>query len=151
MTPLRTVLTAAGAAIGLITAGPAWAEAYKWVDEQGVTHYGQTPPPGVAAQPLAAPAAPSQGTSGSAEDLKARLEAADKARQVRQEQQAEAAKKRDQAAKLAQDCQKTRENLDTLKNRNRVLIKEGEAYRVMPAEERQKKIEQLEAWLAENC
>ncbi|NIP71940.1 MAG: DUF4124 domain-containing protein [Gammaproteobacteria bacterium] len=151
MTSLRSALTAAAAVIGLIAMGLVWAGTYKWVDDHGVTHYGETPPPGVSAEPLAAPAPPPQGTDAAREDLKTRLEAAEKARQARQEEEAKAAKERAQAEKLKQDCQKTRKNLNTLKNRNRVLIKEGDGYRVMPAEERQKKIDRLETWLAENC
>ena len=35
---------------------PLAAEVYKWVDEQGRTQYGESPPPGVKASKLAAPA-----------------------------------------------------------------------------------------------
>jgi hypothetical protein len=36
----------------LLAANAATAQVYKWVDTGGVTHYGNHPPPGVAAQPV---------------------------------------------------------------------------------------------------
>ena len=36
----------------LLAANAAAAQVYKWIDAGGVTHYGNCPPPGVAAQPV---------------------------------------------------------------------------------------------------
>jgi hypothetical protein len=48
-------------------AAPASAEVFKWVDEQGVTHYSQQPPPegaGTIIEPNPAPAAPAASDDG---------------------------------------------------------------------------------------
>ena len=52
-----------------LAATPAWAQVYKWVDEQGRTHYGEKPPAKGAAQVKSqdAAGAPKPGGSG---DLK---------------------------------------------------------------------------------
>jgi type IV secretory pathway VirB10-like protein len=65
------------AATLLVLALPAAAAMYKWVDEKGVTHYSETPPPeGTAAKKIdIAPPPPSSGSTGrpeTADDWKTR-------------------------------------------------------------------------------
>lgn len=51
-----------------LCAAPAAAQMYKWVDEKGVTHYSEKPPPGRKAQQMqSAPAAPSAPAASPAE------------------------------------------------------------------------------------
>src|SRR5260370_36230448 len=52
--------------IFLAVAAPALAQVYKWVDERGVTHYGERPPPGGKASevPDRLPAPPSGARTG---------------------------------------------------------------------------------------
>ena len=51
-------LASAFAAALIFASGTAHAVLYKWVDDKGHTHYGETPPPGVRAQEVAPPSAP---------------------------------------------------------------------------------------------
>lgn len=62
---IRTVVILAAASC--VLAAGAYAATYKWVDDQGVTHYGEKPPPGQKSQevkirtgPPASPAAPAE-------------------------------------------------------------------------------------------
>ena len=38
--------------LAVLMSGPVAAQTYKWVDEGGTTHYGETPPAGTAAKPV---------------------------------------------------------------------------------------------------
>ncbi len=82
------------ALIGLLFLGSASASTYKWVDEYGNTHYGQTPPPGVQAQQIT----PVKASSSAADEIKAIHE---KKRQKAESLQAE--QERTQQQKLQEE------------------------------------------------
>lgn len=50
----------------LLCAAPSSAQMYKWVDEKGVTHYSESPPPGRKAQQIQQAPAPNPSPSSSA-------------------------------------------------------------------------------------
>ena len=50
----------------LLCAAPSSAQMYKWVDDKGVTHYSESPPPGRKAQQIQATPAPGPSPSSSA-------------------------------------------------------------------------------------
>ncbi|MFL6607754.1 MAG: DUF4124 domain-containing protein [Pseudomonas sp.] len=116
---------------------------YKWVDAQGVTHFGAQPPEGVdattvgkTAAPGAKPQAPASG--GVVGDQKM----IDK--QVKQ-QVAE------QEAQLKAFCEQARTNLAQLQNNPRVREEvEGEMRRLSD-EERRQRIDETRAQIEENC
>lgn len=95
-------------------------EVYKWVDQQGVTHYTSSPPPpGVAAKVLQAPASPTPNPApGSANpaqrktDEAKRLSEQREQAQVQQRQMRDAAQ-RSEATRLA-DCANARQQRDAL-------------------------------------
>jgi hypothetical protein len=58
---LRARLAAAFGAALICASGTAVAVLYKWVDEKGHTHYGESPPPGVRAQEVAPASTPPSG------------------------------------------------------------------------------------------
>ncbi len=120
----------------LLLSAPCQAAIYKWVDEKGVTHYTQLPPPGVQAEeiePLApAPAGPppkseAQGEAAAAQD---EPPLPDEVVAVPAEQ-------------MAEQCQNARERLEKLLASPRLLYQgeDGEMRRASE-EERQRLIDE---------
>jgi len=136
-------------ALALALASPAGlaAQIYKWVDEQGVTHFDAQPPAGQnvtqvdAAKPVPAPAqVPPKAPS--VNQGKVAQQAAD--RQVRQQVQ-------DQEEKMAAFCDTSRKNLAQLQNNPRVRQNMGGELRRLTEEERQAKITLTQKQIDENC
>lgn len=135
-----------------------WAEVYKWTDENGVTHYSQTPPPsGQEAEIEDIPDSTNDAGLGEPDDAMAsesgsdpgQLSAADLARQElasRREYRAE-----EYAANQAL-CQEARESLDELEPSRRVYYtnEEGETER-MDDQERVDEVQRLKNVLSANC
>jgi hypothetical protein len=103
-----------------VFAAPAIAQTYKWVDKNGKTQYGDTPPPGVKATPL-------RGSSGSAAPAATDAKAASKGPLTPAEQeaafrkrQAEAQKGRDKEEKTAQDVEAKKDNCARLQEQARM-------------------------------
>jgi hypothetical protein len=92
-------------------AAAAWAQSYKWVDQDGKVRYGDTPPPGVNATRLkppprgSAPEPASEPTAAAKKDAKPLTP--EEAFRKRQE---EAAKDRDKQAQAEQQAQAKRQN-----------------------------------------
>ncbi|AMO78749.1 protein of unknown function [Pseudomonas citronellolis] len=145
----RTIVM--GALMFALSAPLMAAQVYKWVDAQGVTHFGAQPPQGAEAAtvdtkvapppsgfplpPRPAPApAPSASDKQKAADEKVRQEVAQ------------------QEAERARYCDTLRTNLAQLKNNPRVRVADddGEMRRI-PEEERQARITQTEQDLQKNC
>lgn len=139
---MRTMLLTAILLVGLSPMSMA-GQIYKWVDAQGVTHFGAQPPEGVeattvgkSATPPPKPAAPPSG--GIVGDQKAIDQ------QVKQ-QVAE------QEAQLKAFCEQARTNLAQLQNNPRVREEvEGEMRR-LTEEERRQRIDETRAQIEENC
>lgn len=130
---------------------PAAAQVYKWVDEKGVTHYGERPPQGKSSreigQHLANPApAPEKAVQP---DWKAK-ELEFRGRRIEAEQ-AEAKQKQEEAANR-QACARARDRLSLMKSARGMyrLNEKGEREYRSEAENRAA-ITQLERQLAENC
>ncbi|MBB6343428.1 hypothetical protein HNP49_003630 [Pseudomonas fluvialis] len=135
----------ASALIVLMSTPVMAAQVYKWVDAQGVTHFGAQPPEGqqatsvnttIAPAPTAAPAKlPQVG--------------------VDEEQQAIDEKvKKEVAAKEAerkQYCEKMRTNLAQLENNPRLREEVNGEARRLGEDERQKRIAEAKKAIAENC
>ena len=93
--------------IALATAGAAFAQQYKWVDENGRVRYGDVPPAGVQATPLRPPP---PGAAKPAPDAKNDAAKALTPEQAFRKRQEDAQKDREQQAKADQDAQVKREN-----------------------------------------
>jgi type IV secretory pathway VirB10-like protein len=124
---------------------------YKWVDPQGVTHYGDQPPPGQAAQPVTPPPPPASGSQAEEKSLMEQSKAADEARRKAQKSAAEAEQARQAAAKRAEHCKKVRERIDYMQSHPRLLVLKNGGPEMMPDEERQSQLADLEAEYAKNC
>jgi len=142
----------------LFLAGSLWlscamAETYRWVDENGVTVYSQTPPPGgVQADRIKAPSPPAR----SPQDAWKGLDKQWQEMQDREDTEKERKVQREADEKLQSEidsnCQAAKHNLQVLESHNRKLIKtpDGEYHRVLP-EERQKHIEEARKIIQESC
>ena len=92
---------------GLLAAGTALAQQYKWIDENGRTRYGDVPPPGVKATPLrGVPSAPPPAPAPAAKDGKAASKDAKKGPLTPAEQDAEFRKRQLEASKAREKEQK---------------------------------------------
>jgi len=122
------------------------AQVYKWVDAQGVTHFGAQPPQGQQVETVntvTAPAKPAATPALVAEDeTEADQQSID--RKVKQ-QVAE------QEAERKRYCETMRTNLAQLQNNPRVRVEEKGETRRITEEERQARIAETRDKIAENC
>lgn len=133
---------------------PAYAQAqvYKWVDEKGVTHYGERAPQGRKTQEvkdkLASPAAPAG--AGASQPSWQDQEAEFRGRRI-QAEQAEA-KKQAQDTNLRKACIQARDELAQLKNARRVYRLDDKGERVYQSDQdRDAAIARQEQLIASRC
>jgi hypothetical protein len=106
--------------LGLAFAGAAIAQQYKWVDRNGKTQYGDTPPPGVNAQRLKAPTGPApapaaKSDKGAKAEKPLSPEAAFRKRQEEAQKESEKQAQADQEAQAKRDnCARAQEGLRAL-------------------------------------
>ena len=135
----------ASALIVLMSTPVMAAQVYKWVDAQGVTHFGAQPPEGQQATSVNTTIAPAPAA------IPAKLPQVG----VDEEQQAIDEKvKKEVAAKEAerkQYCEKTRTNLAQLENNPRLREEVNGEVRRLDENERQKRIAEAKKAIAENC
>jgi len=142
---LRTLLT-------LLVLSPAVsvAEVYRWVDEDGRTHFGDRPPTQAASQEVKVESAPAR-VDNSARDRQQKVNAfLEQKQQERDQQRAADAKAEKRAAKRAEQCTKLRarlkhmDSVSTFYNLNeqgeRVFVSESENTRIR--ERFRKKVEE---------
>jgi hypothetical protein len=128
----------------------AHAQVYKWVDEKGVTHYGESPPQGKQATELQSkPGGLGPGSPASTEDLQ------QKDREFRQRKiQSQEAQERQQqqAARRQEQCNQQRDLLARLKQggRSYEMNEKGERVYLEDAE-RASAIARQEKLVAEQC
>ncbi|SHN07652.1 DUF4124 domain-containing protein [Phytopseudomonas punonensis] len=122
---------------------------YKWVDAQGVTHFGEQPPQGqqsTTVNPSAAPptaAVPESKPAPTFESIADPEQAAADAK-VKKEVVA-------QEAERKKYCETQRNNLAQLENNPRVRVEEGGEMRRLGEDERQKRIADSKQAIKENC
>ena len=135
----------ASALIVLMSTPVMAAQVYKWVDAQGVTHFGAQPPEGQQATSVNTTIAPAPAA------IPAKLPQVG----VDEEQQAIDEKvKKEVAAKETerkQYCEKMRTNLAQLENNPRLREEVNGEVRRLDENERQKRIAEAKKAIAENC
>jgi hypothetical protein len=132
---------------------PALGKTYRWVDENGVTVYSQSPPPeGTTAtevQPPPPPATPSDEAWQKLNQQRLKLQDA------REDRELELEKKRKQQAeeeKRRKNCEIARKNLERLEGPPiRLMRTPSGDYQPMTEEERQAKREEARAQVKEYC
>lgn len=139
---MRMMLLTASLLVGLSPMSMA-GQIYKWVDAQGVTHFGAQPPQGVEATTVGksaapAPKPPAPASGGVIGDQKA----------IDQQVKKQVA---EQEAQLKAFCEQARTNLAQLQNNPRVREDvEGEMRRLTD-EERRQRIDETRQQIEENC
>jgi len=135
----------ASALIVLMSTPAMAAQVYKWVDAQGVTHFGAQPPEGQQATSVNTTIAPAPAA------IPAKLPQVG----IDEEQQAIDEKvKKEVAAKEAERkkyCETVRTNLAQLENNPRLLEEVNGEVRRVDEDERQKRIAETKKAIAENC
>lgn len=132
----------------LLSAGAAFGQVYRWVDEKGVTHYGAEPPKGAKAREVEDKLATPPGTAPRSEDWQQR----DREFRQRQIQAGEAQAKKDEEARRRRAlCNEQRDLLARLRqSRTYTLNEKGE--RVFDDEsQRQATIARQEKIVAQHC
>jgi len=130
------------------------ARVYRWVDENGVTIYSQTPPPGqVEAETIAPPPPPPTDANETWENLNQQWQEMQDREDARKDQKEETTNKEETREARAKNCEAAQHNLKRLvEGRFRMRIKEPDGgYRRLPAEERQAKIEKARQVIQDNC
>ncbi|SEA47647.1 DUF4124 domain-containing protein [Microbulbifer marinus] len=135
---------------------------YKWVDENGVVHFGAQPPQKEGVEVIRKPKSERYKQWQSEQQAKRAEQAADGATSVekavaaapeaqQEPQQAEALSKAQQAVR-AQRCRMAQNNLKELTTHARVReIGQDGKMRVLPEEERQQRIANMQQVMQENC
>ena len=122
------------------------AQVYKWVDAQGVTHFGAQPPQGQQVETIntvTAPAKPAATPAPVAED-----ETEDDQQSIDRKVKRQVA---EQEAERKRYCETMRTNLAQLQNNPRVRVEEKGETRRITEEERQARITETRDKIAENC
>ncbi len=146
-------------AILLIALSTSWitsveARVYRWVDENGVTIYSQTPPPGqVGAETIAPPPPLPTDENGTWKNLNQQWQEMQDREDARKDQEEETTSDEDVRDVRARNCKAAQYNLKRLvEGRFRMRIKEPDGgYRRLPAEERQAKIKKARQVIQDNC
>jgi len=136
----------------VLVSQPLVAETYKWVNEQGVVTYSQTPPPGQQAErvKLHGAAAPSgaQDSQSKLNELRQRLADGAEDRELAKQQQQEADA---EIQRKKQNCESARSNLQKLEGLGSRLYQVDGQYRRLTEEERQQFMQQERDHIKENC
>ena len=142
---LKSLVLCLLAALGL----PTLAQVYKWVDDKGITHYGERPPTGANARQMAkepaspAPAAAAQPTWQEQERAfrQRRVEAAQAEARTREQEQAN-----------RQACNQARDQLRQYKAAGALYHLDAQGERAILSDaERQAATSRLEQLVAQNC
>jgi Skp family chaperone for outer membrane proteins len=122
----RTVFVSFAMALAALSfAQPSLAQQYKWIDKDGRTQYGDTPPAGAKATPLKAPSRPAsapapEGKAAAKDAKKGPLTPAEQDAEFRK-RQAEAQKSSEKDEKAAQEQEAKRANCSSSQEQLRML------------------------------
>lgn len=129
--------------------GAASGGAYRWVDAQGGVHYGDQPPSGAVTESVQPPLPPGAGEEQKELREISRQRSIQEAEKVKQQEQVREQKQREATRKaVCTDSQAQRERLE--RPRQLVTFPDGSARR-LDEEERQARIRETEARIAESC
>lgn len=141
---IRTLL----ASLGVVALAAAAQPMYKWVDEKGVTHFSEYPPPeGKADKVEVKPT----GTEKPRVDNWKERSLESRQRKVQQDMKDEEARRRDESGR-ARRCSDARQGLDTMKNSRRVYNLDDKGERVyVEDKDRPAAIEEWNREVERNC
>ncbi|MBS67121.1 MAG: glycosyltransferase [Pseudomonas sp.] len=122
------------------------AQVYKWVDAQGVTHFGAQPPLGQQVETVNTVTAPAKSTTMPAPVVEDETEVDQQSIDRKVKRQVA-----EQEAERKRYCETMRTNLAQLQNNPRVRVEEKGETRRITEEERQAKIAETRGKIAEYC
>ena len=130
---------------------PGIAQVYKWVDEKGVTHYGERPPPGKKAQEVEQRLANPGSAPGKAAQPGWKEQDLEFRRRRIETEQAEAKQKQEQEAQR-RDCNQARDQLAQMRTARGLYRLDEKGERVFQSDDqRSASIARLEQQVAERC
>lgn len=128
---------------------------YRWMDDQGVVHYSETPPPAenVDRGTRITTDGPATGATAQARQrLRAMEEQLEAMSKQRQEAATEAAEAQREEERLASNCTAARKNLTNLENRRqRRIVDDAGNVTALTEEDRQQRMAEARTQIAENC
>lgn len=142
---MRLTVLASGLALALCGNAMA-AQVYKWVDAQGVTHFGAQPPQGQQVETVNTVVAPGKPVTAPAPATQQKSEPDQQSIDRKVKQQVA-----EQEAERKRYCETMRTNLAQLQNNPRVRVEENGETRRITEEERQARITETRDKIAENC
>jgi len=140
------------AALILITTTLTAGKMYRWVDENGVTQYTQSPPPSGEASEVKPPPPPAVSPEEAQRKLNAQRQQLEDLREDRSLAKQKTEESKEEQAFNTKNCQAARNNLKRLQEnpRGRWMQKDGTQARYSE-EERQKKINEAQDQIKEFC
>jgi len=128
------------------------AEIFKWVDENGQTHYSQTPPASGQAVTVDVPPPPPIDPEQARDEIETLIEQQQEAEKTEQLEQQKREEEAQQQAFRDENCRIAQENLTTYQNNpgRRVVDAEGNVTR-MVEEDRQQKMQEFQQQIDEFC
>jgi hypothetical protein len=130
---------------------PATAKTYRWVDENGVTIYSQTPPPTGDATIIKPPPPPASPPDEAMNNLKRRQAAIDTAKKKKQGGDKESVEAENAEIKK-KNCEVSRKNLAEITRHPRVRMKMDDgSYKQLSDEERQAEIDKYNKDIEKFC
>lgn len=126
------------------------ARIYRWVDDEGVVHYSANPPTEETYERLEGAPPPADDPEQRREQVEALRREIEGTISERRQQREQRATERARAQERAARCQRLRSMREKLANSPQVRDS-SEGYRVIPYEERQRKLEQFDRRIEEDC
>ena len=125
---------------------------YRWVDENGTVHFGESPPEGVEATAIDASPKSSGVVPQKPENGAQTTEQTSVAQQKRDERAERAREERERKAAVAAACEEQRALLARLEPRPKILVRDPDGTtRMLPDDERLEAIENARKFIRENC
>jgi hypothetical protein len=142
-----------GLVLGFVLSAPLHAdEIYKWVDEEGVTHYSQQPPPSGDADRVGVDRPPDEEIERERKEMEATGERLEAQRKQRREAEQQARTNAGEQEQREQRCADLRSSLSKLTENRRLLVPDGEGnVRRLPEEERQERVAERRRQIEEEC
>lgn len=126
--------------------------AYKWVDEEGVTHYSQRLPPDQESKKMAPPPPAPDKPKTPSESLKARLERLEREQAAREKAAKQQTQEQEQHATRKRNCEAARKNLQLYEGNPHWRIGDNSGnYTRLSDEERHARITEAKQQIEANC
>lgn len=146
---ILTAVRSAGFLLCLL-AFNSYAAMYKWVDEDGVTHYSQQPPPaGIEAETIKPPR--DVDTEGAERSLRERQQLLDELSGERNEKAEEREQAQQSEREKKEACRNARQRLQSFQNPRINFVDKDGTRRRATEEERQRELKKARDYIRENC